>query len=169
MAEHIIKELNENKESEIDALLNIYNNLSSITSYSNRFNINDSDLHEVYEYPSLLRCRWGLNILSQNSFRLLNSFNNQWINYRKNIEYSDIAEFIYLDPKWNDIIINHLIPALQSLENDFILNHISFQSYLLNYNPALRPSDDDLLNRASRAYHLLYTNKIIEKHYLDNN
>ena len=77
-------------------------------------------------------------------------------------------EFIYIDPKWHSIIVNHLIPALQSMENDFKSQNIDFESYKVKYSPSARPSDEDILKRASRAYHLLYTNKIIEKHYLDD-
>lgn len=71
MLQHVVDELNASRDATITNLLNIYSDLSRKTSYSKYcYNLFDSDLYEVFEYESLLDKKWGLEILSDHTFKL---------------------------------------------------------------------------------------------------
>lgn len=167
MALHIVEELNSNKESAAGQLVEIYSELSLMISYSKYcYNLYDSDLFEVFHFDELVRQEWGVNILSKDSFNLLNNFYIAWKEYRISNLYGDDEIFIYSDNKWHQLVSDYLIPLLINFEVDFDSNNIQYKSYIQFYDPDARPSDEDILERGRTLYKLLIDHGIIKRKYL---
>lgn len=75
--------------------------------------------------------------------------------------------FVFIDPKWKSICKNIIQPCLDKLEHDFSMNKINCLSYKQNFKPNLKPTDQEIVERAEYFYKLLIDNKIIKKQYLD--
>lgn len=168
MSGNKVKSLNENRNEALINLIYIHEVLSKMVSYSKYcYNILDSDIHEVFEYPALIKCKWGGSILCEKTFKLLQLFNQTWLSYRMNKSFSDDPVFVYFDPEWHELIKDKLIPCLESMEEDFKLNKINFGSYKIYYNPENRPNEQDILERAQTLYNSLLHHNIFQKLYLN--
>lgn len=168
MSGNKVKNLNENRDEALTNLKYIHEVLSKMVSYSKYcYNILDSDIHEVFEYPTLIKQKWGSSILSEKTFKLLQLFNKSWLSYRINRSFGDDPVFVYFDPEWHELIKEKLIPCLESMERDFELNKINYCSYKIYYNPENRPNEQDILERAQTLYNSLLNHKVFRKLYLN--
>lgn len=168
MSGNKVRSLNENRDEALTNLKYIHEVLSKMVSYTKYcYNILDSDIHEVFEYPTLIKQKWGSSILSEKTFKFLQLFNQSWLSYRTNKSFSDDPVFVYFDPEWHELIKDKLIPCLESMEKDFELNKISFCSYKIYYRPENRPNEQDILERAQTLYNSLLRHNIFQKLYLN--
>jgi hypothetical protein len=102
--------------------------------------------------------------LSQKTLKRLLAFHESLEAYRKENLFSSDGVFMQFDKNWLTILKTKLIPALDSMEDDFELNNVNFVSYKVDYKPEARPSDDEIIEQINLLYKLLHKNKIIEKY-----
>lgn len=163
-----IKELNENREEAIIKLKEVHHELSLLTTFGElHYNVYDSDLYEVNYFNALTKRKWGNKLLSENTFLKLAMFHENWKLYRLHNSYADDPFFVFLDYKWNKIVQVYLIPLLAEIENDFIRNDVGFITYTTIYDPEVKPTAKEIVERVRILYDLLIKHKIIERHYLD--
>lgn len=161
--QYILNQINSNLEEEKRILLNIYNYLTKIVKQEKMaYSCALADLYMEYKLTPLINKKWGTNILSLRSFKLLEEFENQWENYRKSYPYGEDEIFVLIDPKWHDIVKEKLVPLIESFQHDFEATAMEYFKEDLN-QVIYQPTNQDILQRVSTLYGLLIKHGIIKK------
>lgn len=161
--QYILNQINSNLEEEKRILLNIYDYLIKIVKQEKMaYSCALEDLYMEYKLTPLVNKKWGTNILSSRSFKLLAEFENEWKNYRKSYSYGDDEIFVLIDPAWHDIVKKKLIPLINSLQNDFEAIKMDYSTGSFN-EVVYQPANQDILQRVSTLYGLLIKHEIIKK------
>lgn len=161
--QYILNQINSNLEEEKRILLNIYDYLIKIVKQEKMaYSCALEDLYMEYKLNPLVNKKWGTNILSLQSFKLLEEFENQWRNYRKSYPYGEDEIFVLIDPTWHDIVKKKLMPLINSLQNDFEATGMDYFKDDLN-EAIYQPTNQDILQRASTLYNLLIKHGIMNK------
>ena len=148
---------------EILKLKYIHTHLCWLCYYNKSSSNVEETIIEDFEFLDLIKNKWGKEILSDQTFEHLACFRQEWLQYKKGVNYAGDTVFMFFDNKWFDIIKNYLIPLLESMEKDFSLNKIKYTSYRNSIDLDTRPSTDDILERGRTLYKLLLKNKVIKK------
>lgn len=177
MEKYLLDELNQNEKQIKVFLLYIHHFLRHCSTYVNQgsYGCNFQALYDDFYFSELLNREWGYPYVSEPSIELLNLFHKKWVEYVYRTPYGD-SFFVFYDPDWHKIVVDSLIPALKSFEND-LFNHnivspefetISNEFIKIDdfYNPKSRPSESELLWKVTNLYQLLLDKKIINKPYM---
>ena len=159
--------MKENEDFDKLYLEYIYNLLSYLTYFNNRVYNVEEDLIEDFNFKGLLNGSWGSTFLHPVTISLLNKFRNKWLEYKRTNNYGSDYLFCYFDKKWNFLINDFLIPALESMEKDFDMKSIKYTSFKSHYKPDARPTDEEIVKRIGQLYDLLIKNNIIKLYYMD--
>lgn len=155
---------------EINSDINVERNLiKSIYIYFNRILINEKgayscaieDLYLTYYLSSLIKKKWGINVLKRKTFELLEIFEKEWIEYRKKTPYGDDGFFVSYDLEWYKIIDKYLIETLKHMEVDLNEQGIQCSSYIANYSKDQKLNREELLERGRTLYLLLHSNNVL--------
>lgn len=142
--------------------------LSSISYYNNNIFGAEESLIEDCRFGELVRGEWDQEVLKSETLMLLKKFRTNWLQYKREKDYSENPLFVSIDPEWKRIVREDLIPALQAMELDMDQYQIEYAPILNNYKPDNFPPVEDILHAGSILYKSLLDNKIISKNYLDN-
>lgn len=140
--------------------------LSSLTYYNSNTFAAEESLIEDWDFRRLLLGEIGSEVISSLTLDLLNNFRLNWLKYKRSANYAGDPVFMYFDINWHQLIEEYLIPALDSMELDFNYYGLEYVPYSSHYNPSIRPSVENILERGTTLYKLLLKNGITEKPYM---
>ena len=141
--------------------------LVSLSYYNSNAWAAEESIIEDFEFKGLLKKEWGTDILSERSFKGLVEFREKWLAYKESVNYAGDTVFMFFDQKWKDIVKEYLCPALDSIELDFLNNHMDYISYKKNADFDAYPSISEILERGETLYKLLLNKNIVKKRYMD--
>ncbi|MCO6475512.1 MAG: hypothetical protein J5I94_02770 [Phaeodactylibacter sp.] len=161
--QYILNQINSNLEEEKRILLNIYDYLIKIVKQEKMaYSCALEDLYMEYKLTPLINEKWGANILSSRSFKLLEEFENQWRNYRKSYPYGEDEIFVLIDPTWHSIVKEKLVPLIESFQRDFETTDMDYFKGDLS-EVVYQPTNQDVLQRVSTLYNLLINHGVMNK------
>lgn len=144
----------------------IHFNLISLTYFNNNIYASEETLIEDFNFNGLIKNEWLLNVLSSEAIELLKSFREAWLEYKREHSYSGDYVFVFMDDHWHKVIKNYLYPALEKMENEMASMKMDFIPYKTVCNNNVRPTDEQLLERAKKLYSMLIEHKIYSKNYM---
>ena len=147
-------------------LHNIHTFLTWLSFYNKNASNVEESIIEDFGFLDLTKKKWGTEILSDKTFNAIIVFRENWLEYKKSVNYGGDTVFMFFDKNWKDIIQEYLCPALDSIEQDFISNTIEFTPYkeIVDFN--LYPTSTEILERGETLYKLLLEKKVVEKRYM---
>ena len=173
----IILELNSKEEDAKMYLFYKHESLSNLVSYIKPFSYSLAieSLYQDFYFKQFIMGEWGTDLISKVCISKLNEFHLKWVKYVNEKSYGD-SFFVFYDKDWQDIVKTYLIPALDLFEEDLLRNKIisldmgetkkELRSYKEFYNPALRPSDEIIIESINNIYKFLEDKKLNPKPYM---